>query len=230
MARSIWLRQERSGRGPAPEHSRARIAAAAVELADEGGLDAVSMRKVAAAIGAGAASLYRYVETRDELLELMADAAAGEIDLSRPPSDDWRAGLVALAHGLREVYRRHPWMLDIAPGRVALGPNTVDVLEYALATMQDLDAPTAAKMEAFALLNGFVALLVRTEKEMGGQTTEWHEAQAEFLASVVTAGRHPHLAAAFADPSPAPPRDTDMLEGVLPRVLTGLLDTSGDRP
>jgi hypothetical protein len=106
----------------------------------------------------------------------------------------------------------------------------VDVLEHALATMQDLDAPTTAKMETFALLNGFVALLVRTEKELGEQTTEWHEAQAEFLASVVTAGRHPHLAAAFADPSPAPPRHTDMLDGVLPRVLTGLLDTGGDRP
>ncbi|GAA1293952.1 TetR/AcrR family transcriptional regulator C-terminal domain-containing protein [Pseudonocardia aurantiaca] len=230
MARSIWLRQERSGRGPAPEHSRARIAAAAVELADVGGLDAVSMRKVAAAIGAGAASLYRYVETRDELLELMADAAAGEIDLSRAPSGDWRADLVALAHELREVYRRHPWMLDIAPGRVALGPNTVDVLEYALATMQDLDAPTPAKMEAFALLNGFVALLVRSEKELGGATTEWQESQAEFLASVVTDGRHPHLAAAFATPSQATPAVADLLDSVLPRVLTGLLETGGDRP
>jgi hypothetical protein len=84
-------------------------------------------------------------------------------------SGDRRADLVALAHGLREVYRRRPWMLDIAPGRVALGPNTVDVLEYALATMQDLDAPTATKMEAFALLNGFVALLVRTEKEQAAR-------------------------------------------------------------
>jgi AcrR family transcriptional regulator len=228
MAQSIWLRQERSGRGPAPEHSRVQIAAAAVELADAGGLGAVSMRKVAAAIGAGAASLYRYVETRDELLELMADAAAGEIDVSRPPSGDWRADLVALAHGIREVYRRHPWILDIAPGRVALGPSTVDVLEYALTTMQDLEVPAGPKIEAFALVNGFVALLVRTEMALGGAAAEWQEAQAEYLASVVTAGRHPHLAAAFADPSPVPPAETDLLDGVLPRVLSGLLDTGGD--
>ena len=228
MARSIWLRQERSGRGPAPEHSRAQIAAAAVELADAGGLDAVSMRKVAAAVGAGAASLYRYVETRDELLELMADAAAGEIDISRARSGDWRADLVALAHEIREVYRRHPWMLDIAPGRLAIGPSTVDVLEHALSVMQDLDVPAGTKMEAFALMNGFVALLVRTETAMGGATTEWRETQAEFLASVVTEGRHPHLAAAFAAP-PAPPV-ADLIESVLPRVLTGLLDTGRDRP
>ena len=63
-------------------------------------------------------------------------------------------------------------MLDIAPGRVAFGPRTVDVLEYALSVMQDLDVPAGTKMEAFALMNGFVALLVRTETAMGGATTD----------------------------------------------------------
>src|SRR6201986_168632 len=77
-APSIWLRPERSARGPVPEHSRAEIAQAAVALADEGGLAAVTMRSVAAAIGTGPASLYRYVATRDEILELMIDEAGGE--------------------------------------------------------------------------------------------------------------------------------------------------------
>ena len=81
---SIWLRPERSARGPVPEHSRAEIARAAMTLADQGGLAAVTMRSVAAAIGTGPASLYRYVGTRDEILELMADEAAGEYRFSPP--------------------------------------------------------------------------------------------------------------------------------------------------
>jgi AcrR family transcriptional regulator len=77
--RSIWTRPERSARGPAPEHSRAEIASAGVALADGSGLGAVTMRSVAAAIGTGPASLYRYVANRGELLELMADQAQGEL-------------------------------------------------------------------------------------------------------------------------------------------------------
>ena len=116
---SIWLRPERTGRGPVPEHDRARIAAAAVTLADADGLGAVSMRKIAAALGTAPASLYRYVDSRDELLELMADAAAGELDLTRPLSGDWQADLVALAHQMHGIYRRHPWLLDLVPGHTS---------------------------------------------------------------------------------------------------------------
>src|SRR5688572_23857394 len=134
-SRSIWLRPERTGRGPVPEHARARISAAAVALADAHGLGAVSMRRLASVLGTGPASLYRYVDSRDEPLDLMADAGAGGLDLSRPPSGDWRAGLVALAHGLRDAYRRHPWLLDLVRGRVGIGARAVDQLEYALAAL-----------------------------------------------------------------------------------------------
>lgn len=224
MARSIWLRQERTGRGPVPEHTRAEIAAVAVALADSGGLPAVSMRKVAAAIGTGAASLYRYVDNRDELVELMADAVAGEIDLDRAPSGDWRADLVALGHAMRAVHRRHPWMVDVVPER-AVGPNALDVMEHALAAMAGLDAPAGTKLEAFALLVSFVTQLVRAEAALPGSTAEYQRAQAEFLVSVVAAGRHPHLAAALSAPGPQPDTTADLLDRVLPRVLTGLLDT-----
>jgi AcrR family transcriptional regulator len=223
MAGSIWLRQERAGRGPVPEHSRAEITAAAVAIADREGLAAVSMRKVAAAIGTGPASLYRYVDNRDELVELMADAVIGEVDLD-PLTGGWLADLVALARAMRAVYRRHPWLLDVLPGR-GLGPRTVDVLEHALAAMSDLDVPTGRKMEAFALLNAMTVLLVRTEAAVPDPTGEIARAQVEFLGSVAAAGRHPHLAAALADPRPAPDTGTDLVDRVLPRVLAGLLDT-----
>ena len=221
-SRSIWLRPERAGRGPVPEHDRARIAATAVALADADGLGAVSMRRIASLLGTGPASLYRYVDSRDELLELMADAVAGELDLSRPPSGDWRADLVALAHQLRDAYRRHPWLLDLVPGRVGIGPRAVDQLEYALAALAGVDVAGPIKLEAVAMLNGIVALAVRTELTVGDSTASWSAAQAEFLGAVVAAGGHPHLAAALADAPPVP--EDALLDRILPRMLAGLLE------
>jgi AcrR family transcriptional regulator len=220
--RSIWLRPERAGRGPVPEHDRTRISAAAVALADADGLGAVSMRRIASALGTAPASLYRYVDSRDELLELMADAVAGELDLSRPPSGDWRADLVALAHQLRDAYRRHPWLLDLVPGRVGIGPNAVDQLEYALTALAEVDVAGPVKLEAVAMLNGIVALAVRTELTVGDSTASWSGAQAEFLGAVVAAGGHPHLAAALTDAPPAP--EDALLDRILPRMLAGLLE------
>jgi AcrR family transcriptional regulator len=220
--RSIWLRPERTGRGPVPEHDRARISAAAVALADADGLAAVSMRRIASVLGTAPASLYRYVDFRDELLELMADTVAGELDLSRPPSGDWRADLVALAHQLRDAYRRHPWLLDLVPGRVGIGPRAVDQLEYALAALAEVDVAGPVKLETVAMLNGIVALAVRTELAVGDTTASWSATQAEFLGAVVSAGGHPHLAAALADAPPAP--EDALLDRILPRMLAGLLE------
>ena len=67
----IWERPERAGRGPAPSLSRDEIAASAVTLADTQGIEAVSMRALAVELGVGAASLYRYVARKDELIDLM---------------------------------------------------------------------------------------------------------------------------------------------------------------
>jgi AcrR family transcriptional regulator len=105
----IWLRPERTGRGPRPAHSRDSIAAAAIVIADAEGLDAVSMRRVAAALGAGTMSLYNYVPKKEHLLDLMLDAASGEYRLPPEPSGDVRADLARLAHEQLAIFRRHPW-------------------------------------------------------------------------------------------------------------------------
>src|ERR1700733_1336935 len=74
----IWMRPERAATGRPPQHSRDEITAAAIAIADREGLDAVSMRRVAAELGTGAASLYRYLDTREDLLDLMIDATGSE--------------------------------------------------------------------------------------------------------------------------------------------------------
>ena len=152
---SIWTRPERAPRGPAPEHSRAKIAAAAIPIADADGIDAVTMRSVAAAVGTGPASLYRYVANRGELLELMADQARGELDYTTAGSGPPAARLLAIAHEGRALYLRHPWLLDIQAAPVP-GPNAVTFIERALAALDGANLPGPARLEAVALFSGAV--------------------------------------------------------------------------
>ncbi|WP_035856701.1 TetR/AcrR family transcriptional regulator [Cryptosporangium arvum] len=221
----IWLRPERTGHGPAPEHSRERIAAAAIALADASGLAAVSMRKVAGALGAGTASLYRYVTTRDELIDLMVDAVTGELAYPKPVSGDWLADALAIGHDLRALYLRHPWMVEIHPGATGIGPNGVAYLEQGLAALSVLDRPAQAKLEAVAMLSGVVSLFARDElSTRSAATADGRAATAKYLAAVVTPERYPHLAALFGGGPGTGPGAEELFERVITALLRGLLN------
>jgi len=137
----IWLRPERAARGPRPAHSREEIAAAAVRVADAEGLAAVSMRRVATELGTGTTSLYRYVDGKDELFDLMVDRAMGDGE-PPVPTGDWRVDLAAVAHAQRAMMLRHPWLVRLPATRPVLGPNTLAWLEatYAAVDVPGLDA------------------------------------------------------------------------------------------
>jgi AcrR family transcriptional regulator len=240
---SIWLRPERSARGPVPEHSRAEIARAAVALADQGGLAAVTMRSVASAIGTGPASLYRYVSTRDEILELMADEAAGEFRFAPPPGDPL-SGLLQLARQARQIYQRHPWLIDLPAVGGLPGPNAIAYTEHVLAVLDrtgldgtQLDGTQldgAARLETVGIFTGLVRLLARTEADQrraGQQLADWQDALAGYLIAAVADGRHPHLAAALAgqgaETTAELPTPDDVFDRTLTRILTGLLAPPG---
>lgn len=228
-APSIWLRPERSGRGPVPAFDRAGLAVAGVALADAQGLAAVTMRAVAASLGSGPASLYRYVSTREELLELMIDQVQGEISYAGLGSGRWLEDMLVLARESRRLLLEHPWLLDALASRSPLGPHAVVYLERALAALAGLPVPPRARMEAIGVLNAVVAALVRTEitQRLAGRTTsQWQQAQTDYLARAVASGQHPHLAAALAGAAPdADPEPAERLfDRIVSRVLTGLLD------
>src|ERR1700722_20090109 len=126
-AASIWLRPERSAVGRPAQWSRAEITQVALRVADAEGLDAVSMRRDAAELGTGAASLYRYVETREELLDLMADAVGAGHPLPAP-TGDWLADLLAIGERSRALMRAHPWLPGLMITHPVLGPNGVALL------------------------------------------------------------------------------------------------------
>ncbi|MFC9019963.1 TetR/AcrR family transcriptional regulator, partial [Streptomyces albidoflavus] len=108
---------ERTAPGPKPALSVAAVVAAAVEVADEGGVAALSMRAVADRLGRSSMALYTYVPGKAELLDLMYDRAHAELPGAYPQDDGWRAAATAWAADLRALYLRHPWLLQVSYAR-----------------------------------------------------------------------------------------------------------------
>jgi AcrR family transcriptional regulator len=231
-APSIWLRPEHGSRGPTPRLTRPGVAAAAIELADADGLAAVTMRSVASVLGTAPASLYRVIESRDELLELMTDTAIGEFTYSTKLIGSGREGLHSLARQAHSLYRRHPWMLNVsAPGPV-LGLNALEYLEHALSAVRDLPISSQQKLEAIGILSGLVKLLATNESEhqqAGRLPAEWQAATAMRLGEQATDGQHPHLADVLArTPSRSASTQDTQFDRVVLRVLGGLLGPATD--
>ncbi|MEV8423107.1 TetR/AcrR family transcriptional regulator [Streptomyces niveus] len=223
----IWSRPERAARGPRPAYTRAEIAAVAVRIADDDGLDAVSMRRVAGELGCGTMSLYNYVPRKEDLYELMVDLVADEHELPERPSGDWRADLTGLAHGSRAIMRRHPWMSRLMSAAYGFSPNSMKFLEYSLWCLDPLDLPYGQKVELVAMVNGVVTTYVANEIETAERTRSlpWsaereQEIRTAHLAKQLATGRYPRLAAAVAAES----GPVDM-EAVFDRALSRVLDS-----
>ncbi|WP_336048289.1 TetR/AcrR family transcriptional regulator [Streptomyces sp. CA2R101] len=236
----VWERPERGARGPAPERSRGQITRAAVRLADAGGLACVSVRQVAKELGTGPASLYRYVAGRDDLVDLMVDAATGEIDLTVALTGDPVTDLVALATRTREVQLRHPWLLEVPPEAMRVGPRGLDYLEFALGALAPVRMTGPAKLEAVAVLNALVAMVSRAALQSFRSPSARQSAQAAYLATAAGKGTHPLLAQALTghsearpatDPAADPAQEAqELFERVVRRVLAGLLAPDPESP
>jgi AcrR family transcriptional regulator len=213
----IWLRPEQAAVGRPAQRNRAEITAAAINLADREGLDALSMRRLAAELGTGAASLYRYVATREDLLDLMTDETATEFDFPGP-SGDWQADLLSLARQARGIMRRHPWLPAMVITRPVLGPHGANLLEHALDVLADHPAGPGRKLQAFALLNALTALFAQNEQAADDDDGQRRSA---YLGHVAAAGTHPRITAALAALAGDPPHD--QFDETILRALNGVL-------
>jgi AcrR family transcriptional regulator len=152
---AAWGLRERPHKGPKRELSLDRIVEGGIRLADSEGLAAVSMGRVAAAIGASTMALYRYVTAKDELLELMVDSAHGSPPAPEP-AEGWRPGLARWAWAELAAYRRHPWALSVPISGPPLLPNVVAWVESGLQSMSGTGLSEDEKMSVILLLTGYV--------------------------------------------------------------------------
>ncbi|WP_394614406.1 TetR/AcrR family transcriptional regulator [Lentzea sp. JNUCC 0626] len=193
---AVWDRPEPPSKPSPTPLSRESIVSAAIRLADEGGLDEVSFRKVAGALGAGPMRLYGYVETKDELLDLMVDEVYGEI--TPPPESDWREGLRHVAHGLRSAALRHEWFIELLSGRPHQGPNSLAHMESTLAAVgfDDIDQVLSATGAVMAYVFGAVRGEIterRAERSTGMTEEQWQRASGPYMERMLATGRFPML-------------------------------------
>jgi AcrR family transcriptional regulator len=186
------------------------------------------MRALAVELGVGAASLYRYVARKDELIDLMADAVMGN-DLQFELRGDWREDLRSFARGLRAMTLRHPWMAVEGAGRRNFGPNTAWRYEQVLSAIDGLGLEIDEMLVMIETLYAFVrgrTLEDLSEQEAvrrsGLDQQEWMQAQTAWVQSLIDSGRYPLLTRVVLDARG--PHDPDHLEHGFDRRLERVLD------
>lgn len=197
----VWERPEPPNRPVLAPLSRERIVRTAIRLADADGLDAVSLRKVAAALDVGPMRLYGYIATKEELLDLMVDAIYAEI---RPAGDGWREVLRSLAETTRQAVHQHEWFADLIGGRPQLGPHALARGEAVLAALAGIDVdivmPVVAAVDAYVI--GMVRREIaelRAERATGMDKRQWQAAFGPYLERTLETGRFPALAKVVRD-------------------------------
>ena len=189
----IWARAEPGARRP--RHSREQIAAAALAVADSEGIEAVSMRRVAEELGAGTMTLYHYVRTKAELLDLMDDTIMAEVIV---PDDElsanWREALTAIATRSHAAFVRHPWALQgLRDARG--GPNGMKHLEQTIGAVARLGLPFPQQLEIALVVDDYVfGYVLRSAQDTHRKDMDERAlAMAPYIGTLLETGEYPHV-------------------------------------
>jgi AcrR family transcriptional regulator len=174
------------------------VVAKAIQIADRDGLGGLSMRRLAEVLGITAMSLYGYVPSKAELLDVMADRAYAEINLRHDPAAPWRTKLTAIAHQHWRVLLSHQWLLQVATSRPLLGPNMTALYEGELAAIDGLGLTDVDMDLIVSLLDDYVRGAARGAAEAaearartGISDQQWWQTYGPLLADVVDPARYP---------------------------------------
>ncbi len=151
----LWGRRERGKRGPRGGLSADAIVEAAVQIADAEGLEAISMARVAAKLGFTTMSLYRYVASKDELLQLMFNASALGAESLVIEGDDWRSRLRNWSVIQRDMLDRHPWITQMPMPAPPLAPNSLHFVERGLEALEGTGLADSEKLRIIGLLSSY---------------------------------------------------------------------------
>src|SRR5262249_16559304 len=149
----VWAREPERRRTAL---TREAIVTAAIALADADGLAAVSIRKVAAELGARTMSLYSYIDSKEDLLDLMVDEVNAELLIDGGPPADWREAISMIAHGMRANVRRHPWSVELLRRHPRVGPNSLRQAEQSLVAVKPLGLDPRSATWVLSLIYDYV--------------------------------------------------------------------------
>ena len=173
--------------------SRDQVLEAAVTLADEGGIDALSMRKLGQALGVEAMSLYNHVANKEDLLDGMIDVVFAEIDLPTGWAD-WRAAMRQRAISARRVLSRHGWAIGLMESRSSPGRATLRHHDAVIGCLRDAGFSIELAAHAFSVLDSYIYGFALQERSLPFPTPEQTAGLAQDILASFPADRYPHLA------------------------------------
>ncbi|WP_067713728.1 TetR/AcrR family transcriptional regulator [Nocardia yamanashiensis] len=191
----LWDLDGAGSRGPKRGLSLDQILDAAIAVADAEGYAALSMSRVAKQLGFTPMSLYRYVDSKETLVELLLDRVIGPAP-ELPAGDGWRPALEAWAWAEFHAIRAHEWWLDIPMSGPPTGPNNMDWLETGLSALADLPIPEPQRLQLMVNLSLYVIGRTRFLREMTKRAKEEHDYTAVLL-QVLDPARYPTVSRAL---------------------------------
>ena len=174
--------------------SRERVLRAAIAQADEGGLEALSMRKLAEVLEVAPMALYRHVADKDDLVDGMIDVVFSEIDL--PSSGgDWRTAMRQRAISLRDVLLRHRWAIGLMEARANPGPANLRHHDAVIGNLRaaGFDMPMVA--HAYSLLDGYIYGFALTTMNLPFESGDDVAEIAQTMLQPFPVGEYPNLVA-----------------------------------
>jgi AcrR family transcriptional regulator len=175
-----------------PPLSRDRILAAAVEIADERGIGAITMRAVASRLGVEAMSLYNHVANKDDILDGMADLVAEQFDLP-VDENDWREAMRRRAVSAHEVFGRHPWAPMLFDSRESSGPSRLRYFDWVLGTLIRAGFSVDGAARAFSLLDSYVYGFGIQQFNVSADGAAPTEEMAEAMLAFIPPEQYPYL-------------------------------------
>lgn len=190
----LWGRSGGGRRGPKSKVALADLVKAAVAIADQEGIEAVSTRRVAEAVGISPMSFYTHIPDKAVLIDLMLDAVASGPEGAEVPQFEparWRDNVRLVARALRDFYLAHPWALQVGTHRPVLGPNTLRSYEAILSAVDGLGLDEVEMDMSVTLIANYVYGAVRdvaraqmVKQQSGMSDDEWWYAIAPFLETI----------------------------------------------
>ncbi|WP_256839577.1 TetR/AcrR family transcriptional regulator [Ornithinimicrobium faecis] len=199
--RLLWHGLPATRKGPRPSLTLEQIVLAGIAIADADGLDALSMRALARELGVGTMSLYRYVQDKAELMNLVLDHVTVRTVEDGETTEGWRTMLATISHDARRMYLAHPWLLQINWSTPVLGPGSVGDLERTLSCLTELPFSDRERIMLVSLVDAYVTGSVRQEVLFDQASAhaditndEFWELQLPFLEAAMESGRFPTMA------------------------------------